>query len=263
VKLNLGCGDHIIDGWVNADVNLAAMGEGAVLLDLYHPTLPWDDDTFDQVLMSHTLEHIPLEDGLYVTDPALWVYDKSGDRVEICTVQSVLAEVRRVLEPGGALLAIGPDFNRVLSFFLNISDGVIAEGAPWEREDRWYHLLGQATPMLREGAIEDWYQAYMDDREMDPSPWKEAGPFTATDVEMLVGSILSVILDGVFENHPYLPHNDHRWNCCESRMLALVGEHFDKAKTVSGPAASVWVDENMREWQTRSWGMLNCAVLAQ
>lgn len=59
LKLNLGCGKNILEGWVNVDkhgiegVNLAVdLDEGT---DTY---FPYEDGTVSEFLMSHVLEHI-------------------------------------------------------------------------------------------------------------------------------------------------------------------------------------------------------------
>lgn len=57
MKLNLGCGRHILPGWTNVDqfsgpgVDLVANLEGGA-------TLPFSDDSVDEFLLSHFIEHI-------------------------------------------------------------------------------------------------------------------------------------------------------------------------------------------------------------
>jgi tetratricopeptide (TPR) repeat protein len=55
MKLNLGCGNDYRQGWVNVDV-------GNCRKDLHHDLeklpLPFADNTFDEVLMMHVLEHV-------------------------------------------------------------------------------------------------------------------------------------------------------------------------------------------------------------
>jgi SAM-dependent methyltransferase len=58
VKINLGCGKHILDGWLNVD-RVAGPGVG-VVCDLGQPGrgLPFADGSFNELLLSHVLEHI-------------------------------------------------------------------------------------------------------------------------------------------------------------------------------------------------------------
>jgi tetratricopeptide (TPR) repeat protein len=55
MKLNLGCGNDYREGWVNVDT-------GNCRKDLHHDIedlpLPFADNTFDEVLMMHVLEHV-------------------------------------------------------------------------------------------------------------------------------------------------------------------------------------------------------------
>ena len=73
VRLNVGCGRSVLPGWVNADVEPIP---GAVRADVRR--LPWPDGTFEYVLASHVLEHIP-------------------------NVKQAVAELARVLRPAGTL----------------------------------------------------------------------------------------------------------------------------------------------------------------
>lgn len=89
-RLNLGSGLDVRPGWVNLD----AFAPGAdVRHDLERLPLPFADETFDHVLASHILEHIPhrLADG--------------GARDGLVRL---LEEIHRILKPGGTLEAAYP-----------------------------------------------------------------------------------------------------------------------------------------------------------
>lgn len=80
-KLNLGCGRHVLDGWVNVDVqvSLKAPRSPEILCDL--KTIPLPDGCAEEVMAIHVFEHF-----YFWETPA------------------VLAEWRRLLTPGGSLV---------------------------------------------------------------------------------------------------------------------------------------------------------------
>ena len=82
LKLHLGCGDVIKDGWINIDVSSNA----DISLDLREP-LPFSDKSCAFVYSEHFLEH------LAYPQPAI----------------TFLSECFRVLEPGGIMSAGVPD----------------------------------------------------------------------------------------------------------------------------------------------------------
>lgn len=84
INLNLGCGAELIrrPGWVNLDLEPRAAG--ALRGDAY--ALPYEDGSVDAIVTSHLLEHLD--------------------------VPRALAEWRRVLKPGGRVLACVPDASR-------------------------------------------------------------------------------------------------------------------------------------------------------
>lgn len=106
MKLNLGCGSVVIDGWVNVDYALGArltkipffraLNKKIKLFDLdwddriYIHNLttkfPWKDDSAHIVYSSHTLEHLSREEGL-----------------------KFLKECHRVLRKGGIIRIVVPD----------------------------------------------------------------------------------------------------------------------------------------------------------
>ena len=54
MKLDLGSGWENLIGYVNCDINKEAKPD--IVLD-FNETLPFKDNSFDEVLMSHSLEH--------------------------------------------------------------------------------------------------------------------------------------------------------------------------------------------------------------
>lgn len=86
IKLNLGCGDKILDGYINVDiVDQRAGMKPDVNCDLRKLT-PFPDDYADEILSVHVVEHF-------------WRWE----------VLSVLQEWVRVLKPGGKMILECPN----------------------------------------------------------------------------------------------------------------------------------------------------------
>lgn len=54
LKLNLGCGQNSIPGYVNVD----KFGQPDVLCDLEVFPWPWEDSSVDEIILNHVLEHL-------------------------------------------------------------------------------------------------------------------------------------------------------------------------------------------------------------
>lgn len=59
MRINIGCGHHVLDGWVNVDatVNARAPREPEILHDLVAGPIPLPDGCADEVMAIHVLEH--------------------------------------------------------------------------------------------------------------------------------------------------------------------------------------------------------------
>jgi SAM-dependent methyltransferase len=105
VRLNLGCGDKILPGYVNVDVVEARAGKTPdVLCDLRELT-PFSADYADEILSVHVVEHF-------------WRWE----------VEAVLKEWLRVLKPGGKLILECPNLQAACEEFLEDPDRRSAPG---------------------------------------------------------------------------------------------------------------------------------------
>ncbi len=90
-KLHLGCGDHLLEGWLNTD--LRPRVAGVLPLDATR-TLPFPDGSFDYIFSEHLIEHVPYPQGC-----------------------KLLAECRRVLKPGGKIRLATLDFAFLVTLY--------------------------------------------------------------------------------------------------------------------------------------------------
>jgi len=63
MRLNLGCGNSKLPGFVNVDKMAACQPDQVV--DLERVPWPWPDDSVEEVMLSHVLEHLGATAGAY------------------------------------------------------------------------------------------------------------------------------------------------------------------------------------------------------
>ena len=96
VRLHIGCGEHLLPGWVNTD-RVARVPGVATGIEL--TALPYPDASVEEILAEHVLEHLS-----FAEEARAW------------------PEMARVLRPGGRLTLEVPDFEWVCATFLAADD---------------------------------------------------------------------------------------------------------------------------------------------
>lgn len=92
VKIHLGCGPVILDGWLNCDYD-TTRGDNICQFNLLCP-FPIPDNTVDFYYMNHTFEHFSLSQGF-----------------------KILLEINRALKPGGALRVGIPALDKLYTLY--------------------------------------------------------------------------------------------------------------------------------------------------
>jgi tetratricopeptide (TPR) repeat protein len=90
-RLNLGCGNRPVPGYVNVDVFKGEIGDEVFELD----NIPYLDNTIEAIHSEHALEHV--------------VFDRA---------ERAIKEWYRVLKPGGEVILYMPDFERCCQSYL-------------------------------------------------------------------------------------------------------------------------------------------------
>lgn len=120
MKLNLGCGDYYVDGWVNID----SAENSKVRPDMVHDVslgLPFDDDTADAVYAGHLLEHLPVE-----------------------AVVPLLREVARVAGSSPVCL-VGPDVTLTWRHKRGMMTAVVDGEKRWDGDHHQWGCTGEAV----------------------------------------------------------------------------------------------------------------------
>jgi predicted SAM-dependent methyltransferase len=109
VRLNIGCGTHHIQGFVQIDADINAHPDIVARV----PPLPFPADDIEEVYAGHFLEHLDQDDG-----------------------RVFVAECYRVLKPGGLCTLVVPDIEAVMRRWLGRShDAVEVPLGVWRNVD--------------------------------------------------------------------------------------------------------------------------------
>src|ERR1700685_3625005 len=76
IRLNLGCGSQVIAGYIGIDCEKSAKPD--VLLDFTKVPLPYKDCSVEEIVMFHTIEHIPKKFHRFIFQECFRVLKKGG-----------------------------------------------------------------------------------------------------------------------------------------------------------------------------------------
>ena len=81
LKLHIGCGDNILDGWLNS--NLFPSSNKILHLDATK-SFPFPNQSFDYIFSEHVIEHMPYSNGLIMLNEAYRILKNNG-KIRITT----------------------------------------------------------------------------------------------------------------------------------------------------------------------------------
>jgi len=118
-RLNLGCGNKPLPGYVNVDIFKGPAVDEVFEFD----QIPYSDGTIDALHSEHALEHVTFE-----------------------RAEKAIQEWFRVLRPGGELLLYMPDFERCCQAYLNapLEDPTFKQTRAWYKATIFGIQQGQA-----------------------------------------------------------------------------------------------------------------------
>ena len=161
VKLNLGCGDKILPGYVNVDVAASRKNLAPDVLCDLHQLAPFADNSADEILSVHVVEHF-------------WRWE----------VEDILKEWVRVLKPGGKMILECPNLISACQEFLKNPEANAGPGPEGQRS-MWvfYGDPGWKDPLMvhrwgytpRSLAAVMW-QAGLRDMKQEPAQFKLREP---------------------------------------------------------------------------------------
>lgn len=148
--LNIGCGDNKIEGVINLDANQAF--EPDFCVDISISALPFDNESFDEVLMFHTIEHIPR-----------------------MLHTHVFYEINSVLKPSGKLYLSYPEFSKCSENYLSNYKGMMEfwEATIFGRgQTKWdEHKCAMVTSRFKKFLVDFGFEGFTEREESHGEPF--------------------------------------------------------------------------------------------
>ena len=140
--LNVGCGPHYAEQWVNTDLFQDEITKPDIVVSPDNP-YPFSDNYFDAIYMGHILEHMPWND-----------------------VDKFIKDMMRIAAPGAPILIVGPDTKSAIDLYadgdmtwemleaiiehqhFNFQDG--RQNQHWDGASHFWNCSGERICMLLE-----------------------------------------------------------------------------------------------------------------
>ncbi len=169
VKVNLGSGLHVAQGWVHVDGNIHALfagGPEAMLRRLYRSsnTVRWlAEDEYVRRLRTYRFVHHDLERPLPFADDSVdFVYSSHVvEHFHREGAERLLAEVQRILRPGGCVRICVPDLAHAVDLYRAGSREAALEyffappGAGYFRQHRYMYDIDLMRALLEGVGLRD------------------------------------------------------------------------------------------------------------
>jgi SAM-dependent methyltransferase len=168
VRLNLGSGLTVADGWVNIDSSLNALGarlRGPLLWLPYKLSSAqrwYSYSAYVGVLRNHVFIHHDLSYGIPLPDGTCECVYASHffEHIDRGDAEHLFKEARRVLLPGGSLRVVVPDFAKLVASYQQgegeeIIDALFAKpnSEGWYNRHRYFYDFALLERLLREAGF--------------------------------------------------------------------------------------------------------------
>jgi predicted SAM-dependent methyltransferase len=157
-KLHIGCGPHVLPGWLNADLD--PQSADVMRLDATK-AFDFADDTFDFVFSEHMIEHVDFKSGIFM-----------------------MSECLRVLKPGGAIRITTPDLETIVAIYQNPATDLHSRYICWSIGCFVKDAPSDAPGYFFNNFVRDWGHQFIYDRRTLHIAFDAAG-FINTDEKLL------------------------------------------------------------------------------
>jgi predicted SAM-dependent methyltransferase len=148
-SLHIGCGDHLLDGWLNAD--LFPRSKLILHLDSTQP-FPFNADAFDYIFSEHMIEHVSYPHGL-----------------------QMLAECHRVLKVNGKIRISTPSLRFLIDLYRENRSPVQGDYIKWATEQFVKAAPRSHPTFVINNFVRDWGHQFIYDEEILSASLRQAG----------------------------------------------------------------------------------------
>jgi predicted SAM-dependent methyltransferase len=157
-KLHIGCGNNVLDGWLNS--NYYTYAPHLVHIDATEP-FPLGNDEFDYIFSEHTIEHISCEDGLLM-----------------------LNECFRVLKPNGKIRISTSNLSFLVELYKSDKSDLQLDYIKWATDIFIPHVSAHEGTYAIDNFVRDWGHSFIYDEKTLRLSLEKAGFTNITQWEL-------------------------------------------------------------------------------